>query len=600
MNRMKQFERNLLGYLKRRTDYAIQLFGNWGSGKTFYVKNVLIPKIRKYIKSEKNKGKIDSKFFLHVSLHGVKNPIELDQRIFYAMVPLFESREAGRWAASIRAVFAAASLGKVKLSFDDWLNYRMIILPRLKEILLFLDDVERASQPIEMLKYISEMVENHGLKAVVVCNYEKLEAEGLTEVREKLIRYSFEFIANSKDFIVAYAQRKNIRKSYQAFIISHIQNLEILHGEDSLQNLRLLNDALDTFRKIFTNIRPFRNLPPSELIQRFLQILIMTNFYYNSKIRSDFEKYCEENSKKAYGQKELLVYYFLSSKFSKFGLLGDLPKPVVELIKNGCFDSNGIQAAWCPKIVTKEQRAERVLSTWWNQGDKEVKEVLEEILVFIKENKYSLKELFSIGFHALEMANDGVYVLEAMKLHETIKSHIQVYPIKENIPIDFDDVTGDLWIKLDNKKGDARKALEEFKQFFEAEVFSKNEVIFDSSAEELVNALKNNPARFKEMAYQIRIKSVIDAFFQKLAKSNFPAVLLDIEVSNLREVLFGIKYLAELSSENSQIFMENLAMMNPKEKEDLPSIKCFWVKKIFEVFDLFKKHNSEKTLGNED
>jgi hypothetical protein len=588
---MIQFERNLLSYLKRNTDYAIQLFGHWGSGKTFYIKNVLIPKISKYIKAGKSKGKINSKLILHVSLHGVKNPIELDQRIFYAMVPFFESREAGRWAASIKAFFAAASLGKVKLSFDDWLNYRMIILPRLKEILVFFDDVERSAQPLDMLKYISEMVENHGLKTVIVCNYEKLEAEGLLEIREKLIRYSFEFIANSKEFIAAYAQRKNIGKSYRAFIISHLQNLEILHGEDSLQNLRLLNDSLETFRKIFLNIKDFRSLPPSDLIHKFLHILIITNSLHNSKLQSEFKKYSENNSRN--GHQELSKYRFLSAKFSKFGILGDLPRPVIDLIQKGCFDSIGIKKTWCPEIITEEQKVVKVLSSWWAEEDIEVKKALDTVVAFINQKRFALKELFSIGIHALEMVCDEIYIKEAKQVHETVKTHIRQYSSKSDGPIDFENVAGDFWLKLDHKKGDDRLVLEEFQRFFESEVGEKNKVFYEKTADHLLNTLKEKPGNFKEMSYQMRKRDVIEVFFQKLLKSDFQQIFFKTEVANLRDISFGLKYLAELSSEESLTTMQDLATKASIFDTELPDIKRFWLKKIAAVFQQFKRTESK-------
>ena len=62
-----------------KTQYAILINGKWGSGKTYYWKNEL-------------KELAESKEFktIYISLNGVSNTKELEQSIFYKLIPYIE------------------------------------------------------------------------------------------------------------------------------------------------------------------------------------------------------------------------------------------------------------------------------------------------------------------------------------------------------------------------------------------------------------------------------------------------------------------------------------------------------------------------------
>lgn len=55
-------------------NYAIMLDGEWGCGKSFFVKDVLIPKLQ------------DTRIAIYVSLFGLKNVEEISTAIFSAII----------------------------------------------------------------------------------------------------------------------------------------------------------------------------------------------------------------------------------------------------------------------------------------------------------------------------------------------------------------------------------------------------------------------------------------------------------------------------------------------------------------------------------
>lgn len=63
--------------------YAYLLDGSWGSGKTFFVKEILIPSIVKHEKEKKDQdSEYKEKRILYVSLYGIKETEEISRLLY--------------------------------------------------------------------------------------------------------------------------------------------------------------------------------------------------------------------------------------------------------------------------------------------------------------------------------------------------------------------------------------------------------------------------------------------------------------------------------------------------------------------------------------
>lgn len=72
----------ILRYIrKKNTEYAILIDGKWGVGKTFFIKNSLKVKLQKEIKeTNRYKG------IIYMSLYGIKDIIQLENKIIYSII----------------------------------------------------------------------------------------------------------------------------------------------------------------------------------------------------------------------------------------------------------------------------------------------------------------------------------------------------------------------------------------------------------------------------------------------------------------------------------------------------------------------------------
>lgn len=180
----------ILNYISNDiTGRAIMLTGEWGSGKSYYVKNTLKPFLE-----NKDNGKHKC---VIVSLYGLSDTSEISKAIYMELRTINKS-------SSSEAVSTAKTVGKIigktvfnglvsKIGFDiggindDDLKkvYESIDLT---DKLIVLEDIERTQiDIIELLGYINNMCENDGVKVLLVTNerelittYEKSDDQGKT------------------------------------------------------------------------------------------------------------------------------------------------------------------------------------------------------------------------------------------------------------------------------------------------------------------------------------------------------------------------------------------------------------------------------------
>ena len=182
----------ILNYLKNdMTGRAIMLTGEWGSGKSYYVKNTLKPFLE-----DKDNGKHKC---VIVSLYGLSDTSEISKALYMELRTI-------KKAPSSETASTAKAVGKIvgktifnglvnKIGFDiggisdDDLQevYESVDLTNK---LIVLEDIERTQiDIIELLGYINNMCENDGVKVLLVTNESELLATyEKSEEKEKTTR----------------------------------------------------------------------------------------------------------------------------------------------------------------------------------------------------------------------------------------------------------------------------------------------------------------------------------------------------------------------------------------------------------------------------
>lgn len=157
----------ILHYLKEdRTKSAIMLTAGWGTGKSYYIQNELIPFL------EKEKGNHSC---IVVSLYGLSDVDELSKSLYFETKMKILTKKTPRFAAGKVIVKTVAkgltSLAGIDLSMSDKDLKKLYESVDLTGKLVIFEDIERSRLDIlEVLGYTYNLVEQDAVKVLLVAN----------------------------------------------------------------------------------------------------------------------------------------------------------------------------------------------------------------------------------------------------------------------------------------------------------------------------------------------------------------------------------------------------------------------------------------------
>lgn len=157
-------------------NYAVMIDGAWGSGKTYFVKNVLLKKI------ESNEKRV-----LYVSLYGISNIQELGKKLYLDYLLKDKSKLVMEHTELVENVIGTiidigspfmGKLGDIDIKERKIKNIVQNAVKHIcpmKNCVLIFDDLERCDCSIQdILGYINGFVEQAGMKVIIIANQEEL------------------------------------------------------------------------------------------------------------------------------------------------------------------------------------------------------------------------------------------------------------------------------------------------------------------------------------------------------------------------------------------------------------------------------------------
>lgn len=169
-------------YLSKDTDYAILISGEWGIGKTYFLKKKLVPEL-KNIKDSSNK-EIRWKP-IYISLSGLKNMDILKELMFSRINVSVESPNT-RMDRELEVLKNAANPNSL---------LPLISIPT--NVIFFFDDLERINPLFleEALGFINQYIEHYKVKVIFLGDEKRLKqdmGDRYSIINEKYIRRTFE------------------------------------------------------------------------------------------------------------------------------------------------------------------------------------------------------------------------------------------------------------------------------------------------------------------------------------------------------------------------------------------------------------------------
>lgn len=168
----QELNQYILHYLTEdKTKSAIMLTGPWGTGKSYYIQNELKP----FLEKKENGGHS----CVIVSLYGLKDTSEISKSIYLGTRMKFLTAASEK---STTVTFAGETIIKgiagafgVDLSVSERSLKRLYASVNLTGKLVVLEDLERSGIDIlEVLGYVNNLVEQDGVKVLLVANEEEI------------------------------------------------------------------------------------------------------------------------------------------------------------------------------------------------------------------------------------------------------------------------------------------------------------------------------------------------------------------------------------------------------------------------------------------
>lgn len=241
--------------------YALLVTGEWGSGKTHQIKQV-IPDAERY----------------YVSLFGIQTVEQLHAEVFAVASPKLAKAagfldEASSTAASLGGFFALA--GATPSVFNA--VFRRDVKP---DRTLIFDDLERSDLRLkDVLGAINSYVEQHGFRVVVLAHDEKMTAK-FGKLKEKIFGQSIKVSPQTEDAFEKFLDQ--IKGQRERRLVEENRNaiLAAFHASEvrSLRILRHVIEDLDRLAKTLLDEHIQNRDAMAELVPLFVALNVETRF----------------------------------------------------------------------------------------------------------------------------------------------------------------------------------------------------------------------------------------------------------------------------------------------------------------------------------
>ena len=260
---------------------AVLLTGNWGCGKTYFIKELIkewkeldstkrgdhgkINCTKKLIKKRKKSDSTKDKIALkpiYVSLDGISDTHSIDEKIRAEISPCWNSKGV-KVIKSIVSSVSVSFMGSVKFKpnlnndkdkkTDGNISFNKGIWG--KRILIF-DDIEGCAIRMIFLKsYINNFVEHSRCKVILLIDEEKIKVKDIDykDFKEKLIGQTFKVQSDVAAAVTHFINEIN-KNNQNIYLSKHKDLIKELFVSSKLENLKVFRQALLDFNQLTTCI----------------------------------------------------------------------------------------------------------------------------------------------------------------------------------------------------------------------------------------------------------------------------------------------------------------------------------------------------------
>ena len=467
---MEELNQIVRDYLEaQNTDYAIMINGDWGSGKSYYIKHDFFrvvtdvdykqklsetesmrakatevsTKVHKDQRSSDHLTKYDAKKYypFYVSLYGISSIEDFNRKV---------ADGVHDWIG--KGIDIAKSFVKDKIGLN--LPFSVGVYIPHNAVLVF-DDLERICSdkitPVEVLGLINSYAEHHNKKVIIVCNESEFSkhmtednhnSNGVTDFckyKEKTIRFAYTFKPDISSVYDTFAKEQ--QDEYAEYLAKNKEYILGLFNIGGKQNLRTLKFFVDIYYKIFTasqrvDLEKYVDLVLKKLVTTTLiyvmeykqgiqkQDLLRLQVQSNFRTAEWLERIADKTSKSG-DQKNKTSAYDVNAVQKKYGeIFNDLVHTpwIIEYIMTGAMNEKDVEDFATLQINTekREEGSPAVQELYKLKKhialeDDEVESVYQNVLKYIKEDQYTMYEMLDAYHIFVKYVINGIKGIELPK-----------------------------------------------------------------------------------------------------------------------------------------------------------------------------------------
>ncbi|WP_026478287.1 P-loop NTPase fold protein [Alkaliphilus transvaalensis] len=457
---------------------AILLDGDWGCGKTYFIKNKLIPKLEKiFCEESTNKRRV-----IYISLYGVESFKEiLDELYINFMASYINSKvdvDSEKIGKGINFITKLVNASLKAVNVDASELPKLSDFNKLKNAVIVFDDIERCNISInELFGFLNNLVEHNDIKVILVAN--QSEIGKLSLVKELPQKYN---VVLNQNLNLLKQSTKSNKEDSKILSVDELQKYtEILFSNDILYEkikekligitIHYRSDLTIIFDEVVNS--SVQNIPTREYISNNKDLIIRLfeeEKYYNLRTLifaiMSFEKMhiiLKEDivdSKYLNKQFDLILKYCITlsiwikkgnkpyswGKDAKYGAiylkkgslwgLGDsikaykfvddylLYRSIEKFEIRSVIDAIIKEQIDMDKMVRNQNSLYlNKLSQWWDLEDEEVVIALEGLLSDLREKRYTIDFFKNIVIMLLQIKNHG---FQSISIDDYLKEMIVI------------------------------------------------------------------------------------------------------------------------------------------------------------------------------
>lgn len=281
----------LVDYIKaEKTDYAIMINGEWGTGKSWYWNNVLTNEIEKIETPDSAPGAPKRYKTVTISLFGISSPEELRSRIFEETNVFFKNKyvKTGAKLIGFGANKIASFFNVSEIQRGDVADIFSELSINLDNYVLCFDDLERVTSSVllELLGYINTLIEQDNTKVVFICNESELNNEDYRKYKEKIVRFTHTVQAEVNEMVIRFAENRQ-NEEYKKFLYKQSSYIASVYKKGNCNNLRTLKFNIDIFEKVFDLVCTTIRSSEVSRVESVNNYMLLLSMMYSIEFRRD-------------------------------------------------------------------------------------------------------------------------------------------------------------------------------------------------------------------------------------------------------------------------------------------------------------------------